>query len=326
MADHVTSASFRRRLTGGFTLVELLVVIGIIALLISILLPSLNKAREQAKRASCLANVRSLAQLAMIYATENKGRWPLAAMSTNLQRMNPQYITNEMNVGFRFASALNASGNPSGFEIARMWRCPSNEQANLKRWDDVMNGPGITAFPTLLETSYVYCGNGWGPLSGFNRTPEAGSGNAATWTKEILPVKVSDRGMKPLFADKTEWYYIAPGFRANHGVTLKPTSGYGNPTTPGMNTAYTDGHAEWTDLRGVILLNGQGTGLSTAGSVPAITFPEPRLKAGAGGLPPKQRYPSMIHYGGSPYYAMWYWGREEKGTGVAVSTDPGPGR
>jgi prepilin-type processing-associated H-X9-DG protein len=60
----------------AFTLVELLVVIGIIALLIAILLPSLNRAREQANRAKCLANLRSLGQAMVLYANDHKDRLP----------------------------------------------------------------------------------------------------------------------------------------------------------------------------------------------------------------------------------------------------------
>ena len=69
----------------GFTLVELLVVIGIIALLISILLPSLGKARQAATRTACLANTKQIMFAFNLYANANKDYLPFSAPN-NLSR------------------------------------------------------------------------------------------------------------------------------------------------------------------------------------------------------------------------------------------------
>lgn len=88
-----------RRTRSAFTLVELLVVIAIIALLISILLPSLRRAREQAKSVTCLSNIRGLAQASLLFAGDHQNRFQLAADTQAIQQADPSKFIYEYDRG-----------------------------------------------------------------------------------------------------------------------------------------------------------------------------------------------------------------------------------
>ncbi len=90
----------------GFTLVELLVVIGIIALLISILLPSLSRARETANRVKCGSNLRQIGQAMMLYANENQGSYP----RTNMKAAVTAVLTDT--TGNNMANPFSATATP----------------------------------------------------------------------------------------------------------------------------------------------------------------------------------------------------------------------
>lgn len=97
----------RKRRIFGFTLIELLVVVAIIALLISILLPSLSRARELSKRVVCSSNESGLGKSCKIYSNDNEELWPVPAFDTATSATTrTKYLQNgtQMGVGGTFPS------------------------------------------------------------------------------------------------------------------------------------------------------------------------------------------------------------------------------
>lgn len=101
-------------LRSAFTLIELLVVISIIALLLSILMPSLTKARMQAQKIKCVSNVKQIGLSFNLYAYENKGILPAAYPSS----WSDMWITT-------LYAFVYPQGNFFGTSQANILKCPA---------------------------------------------------------------------------------------------------------------------------------------------------------------------------------------------------------
>ncbi|MDB5329960.1 MAG: epsG 2 [Phycisphaerales bacterium] len=118
-----------RRFQRAFTLVELLVVIGIIGVLLTILIPVVSRARESSKQTQCMSNLRQLGNAVLSYAISNEDHYPFAAWYVGTQYND--WIAWEQPTRSLDQSALSKyMGSPVRAEV---FICPSDDVTNRVR-------------------------------------------------------------------------------------------------------------------------------------------------------------------------------------------------
>jgi prepilin-type N-terminal cleavage/methylation domain-containing protein len=132
----------------GFTLIELLVVVSIIALLVSILMPALGKARQQARKVMCLANLKHQMAACQMYLDDSKGIFPTVSYpgwgGIKIQGAMNRYV----GINTKKPSDI---GSTTAFQALEVFRCPSDRGCKPGDWNLTME-----SFWDFWGCSYKY--------------------------------------------------------------------------------------------------------------------------------------------------------------------------
>lgn len=227
----------------GFTLIELLVVIAIIAILMAILMPTLNRAKEQGKRAACLNNLRQLGLAWIMYADANDDKIVNGEAAYSSNKNNPMpdlpshhtgepwwcgddcapgYMTGEQLPEQTQLKAIKAGALYSYCKNVKLYRCPTGIRGEMRTYTitDAMNG---------LRREGTYRGN-----VGIR------VGRTVLWIKSRTEIIAPGPAYRLVFLDEGR---VTPD---SYAVHYQQATWWDPPFVrhgDGTNVAYADGHA-----------------------------------------------------------------------------------
>jgi prepilin-type N-terminal cleavage/methylation domain-containing protein len=215
----------------AFTLVELLVVIGIIAVLIAILLPALSRARAAANRVACLSNLTQLHRGVVMYTNANNGWFPTCAFAQDGVghfQVNEDWIWWEANRDLNGSAILSYLGI-GGEQFKKLLRCPA----------DTFDGRA-EAFKGSGQGPYLYSYSYNTSLASNTKPPVFSKTKISQWRLPSTKIMITEASL----VFEPGWDYTVP-LTLRHGTTV--SAKFNRTMGKNVSAVFIDGHAEGID-------------------------------------------------------------------------------
>jgi prepilin-type N-terminal cleavage/methylation domain-containing protein len=257
--NSVMRSMSRRSRQPAFTMVELLVVIAVLGVLLAILLPTLSRARESARRSVCGSHLKSVGQGAAIYAAAWNNQLPLVGGNTNAIYW---FWDITLGTGDLLVDATATATNGKPESVRRLLYCPSNP---------VQNANDLWEFPNQDNPVIRVIGYGW--LG--TRVGKAPLGTIPPDIRKFPPLRFQSRWNTGPNTSITELAFdaiLSQGGQfvdINGGSPIHHTTSHLRGAKPaGGNVLCCDGHVDWKPWTGPE----RATGLPTAANSGEVTF------------------------------------------------------